>query len=56
MFDVEATFLNAKSINETFIEWSEGAVEIGFIDKKTQREYCIRLENSMYGTVDAAIL
>ena len=56
MFDVEAAFLNAKSVNETFIEWPDGSVEIGFVDEQTVQEYCILLVNSMYGTVDAAIL
>ena len=56
MFDVEATFLNEKCPNETFIKWPEGAIKLGFIDKETQSKYCIMFNNSMYGTVDAAIL
>ena len=35
MLDVKAAFLNAKSENETFIEWPTGAADLGFIDKET---------------------
>ena len=56
MLDVKAAFLNAKSENKAFIKWPTGAAELGFIDEESIDKQCIMLENSMYGTVDAAIL
>ena len=38
------------------IEWPEGILDLGIITKEFLEEYCILLEKSMYGNVDAAII
>jgi hypothetical protein len=55
LFDVEAAFLNSEVENETYIEWPEGMVELGFITEKEKQEYCIRLKKAMYGNIDAPL-
>ena len=56
MFNVEAAFLNAKCKNKTFIKCPEAAKEISITNAELMQEYCIMLNNAMYGTVDAALL
>ena len=56
MFNVEAAFLNAKCKNKMFIKWPEAAKELGIASAELMREYCIMLNNAMYGMVDAVLL
>ena len=51
--DVEEAFLNPKVGTETYIEWPEGMVKLGYITQKEKEDICILLKRSMYGTVDA---
>ena len=39
-----------------FIEWPEGIAELGIMTKEFLEEYCILIEKSMYGNVDADLL
>ena len=39
-----------------FIEWPERISDLGIITMEFLEEYCILLEKSMYGNVDAALL
>ena len=53
---MEASFVHPNMEVEMFIEWPGGMVELGIITKKSLEEYCILVEKSMYGNVDAALL
>ena len=55
MFDVEAAFLNSDVEGETYIEWPEGMIEIGFISEQEKNKYCIKLTKAMYGNIDAPL-
>ena len=55
MYDVEAAFLNAELETPMYLEWPESIKELGFINKKEEEEQCIKLAQSMYGNVDAAL-
>jgi hypothetical protein len=55
VFDVEAAFLEADLAHIQYIEWPEGIVELGFLSEEETKTTCIRLNKSMYGTVDAPI-
>jgi hypothetical protein len=54
-FDVEAAFLNSEVERETFIEWPEGMIELGFITEQEKKDYCIQLKKAMYGNIDAPL-
>ena len=54
MLDVEAAFLSATMDKDMFIEWPPSAVELGLLSAEEETKYCIRLNKSMYGSVDAA--
>ena len=53
---MEAALLHPNREVEMFIEWFEGIVDLGIISKEFLEEYCILLEKSMYGNVEAALL
>ena len=54
--DVEAAFLELSLKNNfMFIELPPGIFELGFLTEKEVKDYCIQLNNSMYGNVDAAL-
>ena len=43
MFDVEMAFLNPWLPNNMYIEWPEGAVELGIATKEDVEKYCLKL-------------
>ena len=53
---MEAEFLCPNMEVEIFIEWPEIIVDLGILTNDFLEEYCILLENSMYGNVDALLL
>ncbi len=55
LFDVEAAFLNSDVENETYIEWPEGVIELGYATKEDKEKYCILLNKAMYGNIDAPL-
>ena len=55
MFDVEAAFLNSDVEGETYIEWPEGMIELGFISEQEKNKYCIKLSKAMYENIDAPL-
>ena len=55
MIDIEAAFLEGEMDMDMYIEWPEGMLELGFITQEEHNGYCIKLEKSMYGNVDAAL-
>ena len=55
VFDVEAAFLEADLAHPLYVEWPEGMTELGFLSEDEIKSTCIRLNKSMYGTVDAPI-
>ena len=55
-YDVEAAFLQPKIDDlEMYIELPPGLQELGFMTEAEAKDYCIKLQNSMYGNVDAAL-
>ena len=42
MFDVGASFLNAKLETPMYLEWPESMKELGFITKKEESKQCIK--------------
>jgi hypothetical protein len=54
VIDIEAAFLEGQLDRDTYIEWPEGMVKLGFITADESERACIQLTKSMYGNVDAA--
>ena len=54
--DVEAEFLYPDMQVEIFIEWPGGIVDLTIVKKESLEEYCILLEKSMHGYVEAVLL
>lgn len=53
--DVEAAFLEPLMDTPMYITIHDALVACGFVTAEEQKEYCIRLLNSMYGNCDAAL-
>ena len=53
---VEASFLHPNMEVEISVEWCEVILYLVLITKKLLEEYCILLEKSLYGNVNAEIL
>ena len=56
MYDTEAAFINPNMDVDMFIKWPEVIKDLVIITKEFLEEYCILLEESMYGNVDTALL
>ena len=41
---------------DILIKWTKGILKHGIVTKEFLEEYCILLENSLYGNLEAAIL
>ena len=55
LFDIEVAFLNSDVENETYIEWPEGVIELGYATEEDRQKYCILLNKAMYGNIDAPL-
>ena len=55
MIDIEAAFLEGDMKTETFIDWPQGMLELGFTTGNDLKEFCLKLLKSMYGNVDTAL-
>ena len=55
LIDIKAAFLHGMLKTVCYIDWPESIVTLGFATAKDMVEYCIELQNSMYGNVDAAL-
>ena len=53
---MESVFIHPDIPFDMFIEWPGDIVDLGITAKEFLEQYCILLENSMYGNVDADIL
>ena len=55
-FDTESAFLNGDKGALQFIEWPEGAVELGFATEEEAKCHCLKLvRNDVHGDVAAAL-
>ena len=55
IIDVEAAFLEGDMDEQIYIEWQDGVLEFDFETQETMKNKCIRLEKTLYGTVQAAL-
>ena len=54
--DIEAAFLEGKLKTKTYLQLTEGLVDLGFMTQEEFNSTCIELQGGMCGNVDAALL